>query len=78
MTYKSKILIKMNLEETDAEKFEVVKRFMGPIQNTEVIKALISEKCNEIRLLEEKQRKQRIDEAKAMEWLEKGEYRCCM
>ena len=46
MTYKSKILIKMNLEETDAEKFEVVKRFMGPIQNTEVIKALISEKCN--------------------------------
>jgi hypothetical protein len=30
------------------------------------------------RLLEEKQRKQRIDEAKALEWLEKGEYKCPM
>jgi hypothetical protein len=30
------------------------------------------------RLLEEKQRKQRIEEAKTMEWLEKGEYKCPM
>jgi hypothetical protein len=30
------------------------------------------------RLLEEKQRKQEITETKAMEWLEKGQYKCCM
>lgn len=30
------------------------------------------------RLLEEKMRKQRIDEAKALEWLEKGEFKCPM
>jgi hypothetical protein len=29
-------------------------------------------------LIEQKQRKQRIEEAEAMEWLEKGEYKCPM
>jgi len=51
---------------------------MGLKQNTEVIRALISEKYNEIIILEEKRHLQRIREAEALEWLEKGEYKCPM
>jgi dsRNA-specific ribonuclease len=51
---------------------------MGLKQNKEVIKALISEKCDDIRLTEEKQHKRQIEEAKAMDYLEKGEYKCPM
>jgi hypothetical protein len=68
----------IDFEETEAEKLELVKRHMGLKQNREVIKALICEKCDEIKLLEEAQRKRQIEEAKAMEWLEKGEYKCPM
>jgi hypothetical protein len=68
----------IEFEEAEAEKLELVRRHMGLKQNKEVIKALICEKCDEIKLVEEKQRKRQIEEAKAMECLEKGEYRCPM
>lgn len=68
----------IDFEETEAEKLELVKRHMGLKQNKEVIKALIFEKCDDIKLTEEKQRKQQSEEAKAMEYLEKGEYKCPM
>jgi long-subunit acyl-CoA synthetase (AMP-forming) len=68
----------IDFEEAEAEKLELVKRHMGLKQNKEAIKALISEKCDDIKLTEEKQRKQQIEEAKAMEYLEKGEYKCPM
>jgi hypothetical protein len=51
---------------------------MGLKQNKEVIKALICEKCDEIKLLEEKKHQRQIEEAKAMECLKKGEYKCPM
>lgn len=73
-----KIPIRMNFEDVEVEKFEVVKKHMGLKQNTEVIRALISEKYNEVRILEEKRRLQQIREAEAMEWLKKGEYKCPM
>ena len=78
MNLERKIPIRMDFEAAEVEKFEVVKRYMGLKQNTEVIRALISQKYNEIKVLEEKQRLQRIREAEAMEWLEKGEYKCPM
>jgi hypothetical protein len=78
ITLKSKIPIRIDFENDEAEKFEVVKKYMGLKQNTEVIRALISEKYNELKALEEKRRLQRIREAEAMEWLEKGEYKCPM
>jgi hypothetical protein len=78
MSLKRKIPIRMDFEDIDGEKFEVVKKYLGLRQNTEVIRALLSEKYNEIRLLDEKQRVQRIKEAEAIEWLEKGEYKCPM
>jgi hypothetical protein len=68
----------IDFEATETEKLELVKRHMGLKQNVEVIKALICEKCDEIKLLEEKQRKRQVEEAKAMECLEKGEYKCPM
>jgi hypothetical protein len=68
----------IEFEEAEAEKLELVKRHMGLRQNREVIKALICGKCDEIKLLEEKQRKRQIEEAKAIEYLEKGEYKCPM
>jgi hypothetical protein len=68
----------IEFEEAEAEKLELVRKHMGLKQNGEVIKALICEKCDEIKLLEEKQRKRQIEEAKAMECLEKGEYKCPM
>jgi hypothetical protein len=59
----------VDFDEAEAEKLELVKRHMGLKQNKEAIKALIFEK-----LAEEKQRKRQIEEDKAMEYLEKGEY----
>ena len=68
----------MDFEEAEAEKLELVKKHMGLKQDGEIIKALICEKCDEIKLLEERQRKRQVEEAKAMECLEKGEYKCPM
>jgi hypothetical protein len=68
----------IDFEEAEAEKLELVKRYMGLKQNREVIKALICEKCDDIKLIAEKQRKRQIEEAEAMEYLEKGEYKCPM
>ena len=73
-----KIPIRIDFEDAEAEKFEVIKKYMGLKQNTEVIRALISEMYNQIKALEEKRRLQRIREAEAMEWLENGEYKCPM
>jgi hypothetical protein len=73
-----KLVEVIDFEETEAEKLELVKRHMGIQQNKEAIKALIFEKCDDIKLAEEKQRKRQIEEAKAMECLEKGEYKCPM
>jgi len=78
MILQNKIPIRINFEDTEAKKFEVVKRYMGLKQNTEVIRVLISEKYNEIIILEEKRHLQRIREAEALEWLENGEYKCPM
>jgi uncharacterized FAD-dependent dehydrogenase len=68
----------IEFDEAEAERLELVKRHMGLKQNKEVIKTLISEKCGEIKFQEEKQRKRQIEEAKAMEYLEKGKYECPM
>ena len=65
-------------EEEEVEKFNTVKNYMGLKQNTEVIRALISEKYNEIQLIKQRRQAQLTKEAKAMEWLEKGEYKCPM
>jgi hypothetical protein len=73
-----KIVEMIEFEEAEAEKLELVKRHMGLKQNREVIKALICKKCDEIKLLEEEQRKRQMEEAKAMKCLEKGEYKCPM
>jgi hypothetical protein len=73
-----KVVEMLDFEEAEAEKLELVKRHMGLKQNREVIKALICEKCDDIKLTEEKQRKRQVEEAKAMEYLEKGEYKCPM
>ena len=73
-----KVPIRIDFEETEAEKFSVVKKYMGLKQNTEVIRALISEKYNEIQLSEQRRQAQLANEAKAMEWLGKGEYKCPM
>lgn len=68
----------IDFEEADAEKLELLKRHFGLKQNKEAIKTLINEKCDAIKLAEEQKRKQQIEEAKAMEYLEKGEYICPM
>jgi hypothetical protein len=73
-----KIVEVIDFEEADVEKLELVKRHMGLKHNKETIKALIFEKCADIKLTEEKQRKRQIEEAEAMEYLEKGEYECPM
>jgi hypothetical protein len=73
-----KLPLRIDFEEADAEKFQIVKRYLGLRQSTEVIRALISEKYNRILLLEQKREAQRAKEARAMEWLEKGEYKCPM
>lgn len=69
-----KIPIRMDFEDADTEKFITVKTYMGLKQNTEVIRALISQKFNVIRHLEQKQRSQQEIEKKALEWLENGKY----
>jgi len=51
----------IDFEETEVEKLEFVKSHMGLKQNREVIRALIFEKCDDIRLTEEKQRKRQIE-----------------
>ncbi len=68
----------IDFEVPEAEKLEFVKRHLGLNQNKEAIKALIFEKCDDIKVAEEKQRKRQSEEAKAMEYLEKGEYKCPM
>jgi len=74
----SKVPIRIDFEGTEAEKFRVVKQHLGLKQNTEVIRVLISEKYNEVQLLEQRRKAQLAKEARAMEWLEKGEYKCPM
>ena len=73
-----RIPIRIDFEHVDAEKFGVVKKYLGLKQNTEVIRALISLKYNQIMLMEEKRRSQQLRETKALKWLEKGEYKCPM
>ena len=72
------IPIRINFDGVTAEKFEVVKRHLGLRQNTEVVRALLSEKYNDIKAREEQQRRQQIREAEALKWLETGEYKCPM
>ena len=74
----SRIPIRIDFEGADVEKFQTVKRYLGLKQNTEVVRALISEKYNGILLLEQKREAQRTREARAMKWLEKDEYKCPM
>lgn len=74
----SKVPIRIDFEGVEAEKFQSVKKYMGLKQNTEVIRALISEKYNEIELLEQRRQAQLARENKAWEWLEKGKYKCPM
>jgi len=69
-----KIVEVLDFDEAEREKLELVTKHMGLKQNKEAIKALIFDKCDEIKLTEEKQRKRQIEEDKAMEYLEKGEY----
>jgi hypothetical protein len=73
-----KVPIRLDFRGPEAEKFKIVKEYMGLKQNTEVIRALISEKYNEIQSLEQRRQAQLAKEAKAMEWLERGEYKCPM
>jgi len=73
-----KVPIRIDFEDAEADKFKTVKQFMGLKQNTEVIRALLTEKFHEIQLHEQRQRAQLEKEAKAMDWLEKGEYKCPM
>ena len=75
---KKNIPIRVDFEDVEAEKFETVKRYLGLKQNTEVVRALISEKYNEIQLVKRRRHEQQMREAKALEWLEKGEYKCPM
>jgi hypothetical protein len=71
-----KIVEVINFEGVEIEKLALIKRHFGLVQNKEAIKALIAEKCAEIRLTEEKARKRENDEEKALEHLEKGKYTC--
>jgi hypothetical protein len=73
-----KIVEVIGFEEAGIEKLELLKRHFGVKQNKEVIEALIAEKCAAIKLAEEQDRKRQIDEARTMEYLEKGEYTCPM
>ena len=74
----SKVPIRIDFEGDDAERFQYVKKYLGLKQNTEVIRALISGKYNEIQLLEQKRKAQLAKENEALEWLEKGKYKCPM
>jgi len=68
----------IDFEENEVEKLELLKQHFGFKQNKEAIKALIAEKCAAIKLADEQERKRQIEEAKAMEWLDEGEYTCPM
>ena len=68
----------IDFDQAEAEKLELVKKHMNLKQNREAIKALIFEKCDHIKRIEEEQRKQRIIDAEAMKYLEKDEYDCPM
>jgi hypothetical protein len=74
----NKVPIRIDFDGDDAERFQYVKKYLGLKQNTEVIRALISGKYNEIQLLEQKRKAQLARENKVMEWLEKGKYNCPM
>jgi hypothetical protein len=73
-----KIVEVIDFEEAETEKLELIKRHFGLKKNKEAIKTLIAEKCDDIKLTEERQRKRQIEEARTMEYLEKGEYACPM
>jgi hypothetical protein len=73
-----KIVEVIDFEGAEAEKLELIKRHFGLKHNKEAIKALIAEKCDDIKLTEEKQRKRQIEETRTMDYLEKGEYKCPM
>ncbi len=73
-----KLVEMIDFEEADFENLELLKKHFDLKNNKEAIKALIAEKCDTIRLAEEKERKRQIEEAKALEYLEKGEYICPM
>ena len=64
----------INFEQAEVERLDLLKKHFGLEDNKAAIKALIAEKCAAIGLAEEQERKRQIEEAKAMEWLEKGEY----
>ena len=59
----------IDFEEDEAKKLELIKRYMGLKKNREVIKTLIYQKFDEIKLAEENMREQQISEARAMEYL---------
>ena len=69
-----KIVEVIDFEDDDVENLELLKRHFGLNRNKEVIKTLIAEKCAAIKLNEEQDRKRQIQEAKTLEWLEKGKY----
>lgn len=71
-----KVPIRVDFDGEDAERFQYVKKYLGLKQNTEVIRALISGKYNEIQVLVQKRKAQLTRESKAVEWLEKGKYNC--
>ncbi len=48
MESKERIPIRIDFENEEAEKFEVVKKALGLKQNTEVVRALVSDKYREI------------------------------
>jgi hypothetical protein len=73
-----KIVEVIGFEESETEKLELIKRHFGLKHTKEAIKALIAEKCDDIKLTEEKQHKQQIEETRTMEYLEKSEYKCPM
>ena len=68
----------VDFEAAEAEKLEFVKKHMGLNQSKDVIKALICEKCDSIKRIQEEQRKQKNAEDTAMAYLETDEYKCPM
>ena len=73
-----KVVVTISFEETDIENLALLKKHMGFEQSKDVVKALIVAKCDEIKLEEEKWHTQQIEEARVMEYLEKGDYKCPM
>ena len=73
-----RVPIRIDFLEDEVKKFKYVKKHLGLKQNTEVIRALISSKYNEIQISKQKQKAQLLKERKALELLEKGEYQCPM